>query len=376
MLYLCDNGAESLIVTQARSILISVPNWVGDVVMATASMAAIRRAHPEARIVHLMRRYVADVLANAELANEDVYWPSSGSDDSYLGLIRRLRAESFDLAVLLTNSFRSAAIARLAGARRRVGYARDGRGWLLTDRLCPPRAGGQFTPVPALDYYNEIAKTLGCDDPGDRLILATSPRDEETVNQRLGNVDCRRPLVVFNPGANYGSAKCWPAEKYAALASMITEAFGARVVASLSPKEREIADRLSAAAISPIDVFVDPPLGLGPLKALVKRANLLVTNDTGPRHFAAAFDVPVVTIFGSSDPAWTETRHARERIASLSLDCQPCMERICPLKHHKCMVDLSPEQVFAEVAPLLSGFGSTGTDGFTARPLEVLNSKR
>ena len=344
--------------------------------MATAAMVAIRRAFPKAKIVHLMRRYVDEVLKHSHLSDESVYWPDAETDGGHFRLIRRLRAASFDVAVLFTNSFRSAAVARMAGARRRVGYARDGRGWLLTDRLNPPRANGQYKPVPALDYYNEIARFLGCDEPGNQLTLATGPEDEEAIDHRLGRIEAGRPLVVLNPGANYGSAKCWPAEKYAALAAMITESFGARVVASLSPKERDIADRLSTAAKSPIDVFVNPPLGLGPLKALIKRANLLITNDTGPRHFAAAFDVPVVTVFGSSDPAWTETRHPKERIAKLSLECQPCMERTCPLKHHKCMADLPVEQVFAEVSLLMSGTRSIGSGDSSAPRLEVLNTKR
>jgi heptosyltransferase-2 len=124
-------------------------------------------------------------------------------------------------------------------------------------------------------------------------------------------------------------------------------------VASLSPSEKPIADRLLAAAKRPIEIFVDPPLGLGPLKALVKRCRLLITNDTGPRHFAAAFDVPVVTIFGSSDPAWTDTRFAKERIVKLDLDCQPCMERTCPLKHHNCMKQLPSSMVLARAGEFL-----------------------
>ena len=169
------------------------------------------------------------------------------------------------------------------------------------------------------------------------------------------------PLVVLNPGANYGSAKCWPPEYYAQLADALVERFGARVVASLGPKEREIADRLAAAARRPIDIFVDPPLGLGPLKALVRRCDLLITNDTGPRHFAAAFSVPVVTIFGSSDPAWTETRFAKERMVMLKLDCQPCMERTCPLKHHDCMRRLLPAMVLEKAEELLAAWSGRAT---------------
>jgi heptosyltransferase-2 len=301
---------------------------------------------------------VGDVLAGAGFSDASVFWPDvdQGGLSGHMSLSKRLRAEKFDLAVLLTNSFRSAMVARLAGAKRRAGYSRDGRGWLLTDRLQPVREGRRYVPDPALDYYNRLARSVGCDDPGDRLVLATTTADEEAITERLGPVDDGRPLVVLNPGANYGSAKCWPAERYAEVADALTERYNARVVASLVPKEREIAERLRAAAQRTIDVFVDPPLGLGPLKALVRRCDLLITNDTGPRHFAAAFDVPVVTVFGSSDPAWTETRFAKERIAMLDLDCQPCMERTCPLTHHNCMRQLEPGAVLEKAEELLTRF--------------------
>lgn len=355
-----------------QRILISIPNWVGDVVMATAALAAIRRKFGSARIVHLMRPYVADVLDGANLANERIFWPDRRQPEAPRGtieLIRRIRAEHFDLGVLLTNSFRSAAVTRLGGVRQRVGYARDGRGWLLTDCLMPHRRNGEYVPTPALDYYNEIARYLGCDDVGDQLVLATTPVDEEAIDRRLGRDDDGRPLIVFNPGANYGAAKCWPPEYYARLADELSDRYGARVVASLSPKERWIADRLAAAAKRPLEVFIDPPLGLGPLKALVRRCDLLITNDTGPRHFAAAFGTPVVTIFGSSDPAWTDTRYDKERIVMLSLDCQPCMERTCPLKHHRCMKDLTVEMVLARTEEFL-------TDGAKARATKDTNAVR
>jgi lipopolysaccharide heptosyltransferase II len=341
-----------------RRILVSVPNWVGDVVMATAALLAIRRQFPAAWITLLQRRYVAPVLADLDIANEILYWPEAnpapGMPRTLMGLVRRLRSDRYDVALLLTNSFRSALCFYIAGARRRVGYARNGRSLFLTDRIKPQKVGGRFVPVPALDYYNELARFAGCRDVDDRLLLGTSPQDEATIDERLGTISPERPLVVLNPGANYGLAKCWPAEKYAALADQLIDRYNARVVASLSPTERNIADRLAESVQRRVEIFVEPPLGLGPLKALIRRCKLLITNDTGPRHFAAAFDVPVITIFGSSDPAWTETRFAKERIVKLNLDCQPCMERVCPLKHHNCMQLLEPDMVLEKVAEFIT----------------------
>ncbi len=331
--------------------------------MATAALAAIRRRFAASHVTYLMRSYEGAVLEGLGLCDDVLFWPESGrpsengrmrTPGGLVGLVRELRRRRFELAVLLTNSFRSALVARLAGIGRRVGYARDGRGWLLSERLIAPRKDGTFVPISALDYYNMLARHAGCGDVGDRLALATTAEDEAAIDRRLGGKENDRSLVVLNPGANYGSAKCWPAESYAALSDALVRRHEARVVASLGPKERWIAERLRAGAEEAIEIFIDPPLGLGPLKALVRRCDVLVTNDTGPRHFAAAFGAPVVTIFGSSDPAWTDTRYAGERIVKLSLECQPCMERVCPLGHHNCMKQLTPEKVLEEVEAVLA----------------------
>jgi lipopolysaccharide heptosyltransferase II len=339
-------------------ILVSVPNWIGDVVMATPALRAIRQQFETARITHLMRPYVSEVLRGCKFSDEEIFWPGkSAKVDSRqaagsLDLIRRLRSSRYDLAILLTNSFRSALVVRLAGIPRRAGYARDGRTWLLTDTIVPPKSAGEFVPMPALDYYNALAEKVGCADVGTRMTLASDAAEDSAMTGRLGALADRRPLVVLNPGANYGSAKCWPAEKYAALSDRLVRECGATVVASLSPKEQEIGVRLEAASKEPIRIYVD--LGIGLLRALIKRCDMLITNDTGPRHFAPAFDVPVVTVFGSSDPAWTVTRFEKERIVKLDLDCQPCMERTCPLKHHACMRDLSVDAVFDAAREMLS----------------------
>jgi len=335
-----------------------IPNWVGDVVMATPALRAIRAQFPAARIVHLMRPYVAEVLGGLRFCDEQAFWPAANLPvhkrwGEFTRLVWELRRETFDTAVLLTNSFRTALMARLVRAERRIGYLRDGRGRLLTDPLAPVKSGKRYVPVPALDYYNSIARYMGCEKVHDGMELATVNADESAIDARLGSEADERPLVVLNPGANFGWAKCWPAEYFAALSDMLIERLGARVIASTTPRERSIADRIRAAARRPLEIFVDPPLGLGPLKALIRRAQLLVTNDTGPRHFASAFGVPVVTVFGSSDPAWTVTRFAGERNVHLNLDCQPCMKRTCPLKHHDCMQKLEPEAVYARAAELL-----------------------
>jgi len=340
---------------EPRYILVILPSWVGDVVMATPALRALRGRYPAARITYLQRPYVDELLAGSPWHDAVAHWAEGtgrGWRDDWR-MLRRLAADGPDLAVLFPNSFRAALAARLSGARRRVGYARDGRSFLLTDRLEPQREAGGFAPLPMLDYYRALAERSGAPVEDERLELHTTPEDEARLDERLDPADAR-PLLVLNPGAAYGMAKCWPAERYAAVADYFSERHGMRVVATCAPNERPVAEAFARAARLPHTVFCEPPLGLGPLKALIRRARLMITNDTGPRHFAAAFNVPVVTIFGSSDPAWTETRHPRERQVMTALECQPCMQRVCPLKHHHCMVWLPLDAVRHAAETLLA----------------------
>lgn len=333
--------------------MIVLPNWVGDVVLASPALSALRARFPDSHIAYLGRRYVADVVAHSGWFDEFIDAPEK-SAGSLLSLAVRLRRERFDLAILFPNSFRSAATVWLGGARRRVGYDRDARGWMLTDRLQPHRNGHGFKPVSMLDYYNAIAAATGCSNVSRRLSLGHGPDDETTFRTRLPQLDLNRPLVVLNPGGAYGTAKIWPAERFAAVGDELSRRFGAQIVATGTAAERSIADAIRAAARQPLHLCFDPPLGLGPLKSLIRRADLLVTNDTGPRHYAIAFGVPVVTIFGPTDPAWTETHFEHERKVMLALDCQPCQEKICPLGHTNCMQQLSVDLVIAAAAELLA----------------------
>ncbi len=342
---------------EPKRILIVLPNWIGDVVLATPALAAIRARHAAARIVFLARRYVADVVRHSGWMDEVLFWPQRSADAggprSTWALLRRLRRERFDLAVLLPNSFRSALAAWLGGARRRIGYARDGRGALLTDRLSQPTVNGRRLAVSMLDSYAALAAAAGCREVGRRPTLAVGPDDEAALAARLGPPDPTRPLVMVNPGGAYGTAKLWSAERFAAVGDALAREFGARVVMSGTPAERPIAQTIARCAQERPTLCFDPPLGIGPLKALARRADLLVTNDTGPRHFAVAFGVPVVTVFGPTDPAWTESGFELERKVMLALDCMPCQQKVCPLGHTNCMVQLETERVLEAARDLL-----------------------
>ena len=331
------------------------PNWVGDVVMATPALRAIRRHLPHHHIRYVLRPYVADVLDGAPWFDELVLDRRARPGD-VLHLARRLRRSPADVTVLLTNSFRSALAARLGGARRVVGYARDRRSWLLTDRLQPLRDGRRFVPTPVLDYYLELAYHLGCPVESVRMELFTRPRDEQAavrVWRRLGLADAPR-VVGLNPGGAFGAGKNWPTEHFVALADRFVREWDASVLVLCGPNERDTARRIQAQCRSDrVGTLADEAVSLGLSKACVRRLDLLVTTDSGPRHFAACFDVPVVTLFGPTHIAWTETYYPRAVHVQHRLECGPCQQPTCALGHHRCMRDLGPDEVFDAASALL-----------------------
>lgn len=346
----------------AQQIAVFLPNWIGDVAMATPVLRALRRHFPRPnRLIGVMRPYVVDVLAGTPWLDEVVTYEPRGWASS-VSLVRQLRARTLDVAVLLTNSFRTAALAYLAGAKTRVGYARSGRSWLLNRRLTAPRVAGKFVPAPVLDYYLELAYALGCPPESPQLELATSSDDERQADgvwQRL-KLPPGRAVVALNNGGAFGAAKLWPTEHFATLARRIATELDQTVLVLCGPSERELARSLVATADHPRVVsLADEPLSIGLTKACVRRSRLLVTTDSGPRHFAAAFDVPVITLFGPTHIAWSENHFARAEHLQLSLPCSPCQQRVCPLGHHQCMRDLTPDRVFASVARQLTTFDTS-----------------
>ena len=333
-------------------LLIVMPSWVGDVVMATPTVHALRLWYPEARITGLVRESVRPIIDACPWLDQVIAVESAG----VLAVARRLRTEKFDMAVLLPNSFRWALAAKLAGIRRIVGYKRDGRGWLLTDGLIPKRQAGRFIPVPTLDYYLDIAVHLGCVEPAKRMKLFTRPEHDAEADCLLAGAmgDQQRRLVLLAPGASYGPAKMWPADRFAELADRCVRELGATVAVSGAPQERSILDKTIAAAAEPIIDLPAAGMDLTLLKSVVKRISLMITNDTGTRHIAAGFDVPVVTIFGATDPAWTRIGFEKERQVNAFADCAPCQKKECPLDH-RCMTGVSVDMVFEQAKELLAG---------------------
>lgn len=341
-------------------IVVFCPNLVGDTVMATPTLRALRQGFPAARITALIKPNVAPTLAGAPWIDDLIrFHPKSAEPEQRMpGVISRLRGERFDLAVLLPNSIRSALMAWLGGVERRVGYARGGRGLLLTDHLHAPRdVRGRFAPVPIVEYYLALARHLQC--PVDSLAceLFTTVADEQAADlawQRLGLLG-DRPVVCLNTGGAFGPAKNWPDAHFATLARRLVAELGVKVLVVCGPAERASARAIVAGADHPDVVsLAEEPVSIGLTKASVRRSALLVTTDSGPRHFAAGFGVPVVSLFGPTHIAWTRTYHPLAIHLQQPVPCGPCQKPVCPLGHHRCMTELHPDAVFEASRRLLA----------------------
>jgi len=342
-------------------ILIVMPNWVGDVVMATPALQALRDRFPSAYFAVLLKSYLAEILHGGDWIHETIHWPAGKGKSrpkrrqGFLGLAAELRDRKFDLAVLLSNSFRSALLTRLAGIPRRVGYDRDGRGLLLTDRLLPTRVQGKYVPVPMVTYYNAIAKYLGCRKCQEEMKLFTTEEEETLAAQRIeqAGIKPEQPIVVLNPGASFGRAKCWLSERFAEVADRLVDEYNAAIFISTGPRELDSAREVAQHMKQPVTVLDNPVLKLGPTKALIRRASLLITNDTGPRHFGKALGTPVITIFGPTEPKWSQNSCTYERILMVKVHCGPCMKRECPLDH-RCMTRITTEMVIEQARNLMT----------------------
>ncbi len=337
-----------------------LPNWVGDVVMATPALAALRAAHPAAEIVAEGRPYLAGLVRG--LPGVDAFVPEVRGT---LARSRALRARRFDQAVLLPDSVRSALAPFLARIPVRAGYARDPlRRALLTHALPPPSddghggpgsRAGRRVPISMIERYLRITRRLGCPDAGARPALAVDAAAREAVAKRLveaGLVPGERTLVV-TPGASFGSSKLWPPAHFAAAGDEITRRHGLAVVLAPGPGEEALAREIARTMREPALVLAEPPTPLAELVALIAGAALHLGNDTGPRHIAVALGVPTIVLIGPTDPRHTAHQLERQRVLREAVACSPCGLKTCPIDQ-RCMTRIAPERVLAAAAELLA----------------------
>jgi heptosyltransferase-2 len=344
-----------------KKIAIFLPNWVGDAVMATPTLRALRaNLQADVELIGIGKPAVTGVLESTPWINS--YWPyrarSRGPLPGRRGIVRRLREAQVDVAILFPNSLSTAAMAWLGGVRRRIGYARDGRSFLLTDRLYAPRSGRKWLPVPAVDYYLKLIEPLGFQSANRKMELACSADDLKLYHQLMNHqgLSLSKDTIVINNGGAFGGSKLWPQDHVYQLAKKLVEQNDIQILLHCGPDEREaansIANRLNHPAVKSMGSMPSLPMGLS--KAVLGSAQVVISTDSGPRHIALALDRPVISLFGPTDVAWTTTYNEPETALSEPTACAPCWKKTCPLGHHACMVNLTVEKVYAATVKKLA----------------------
>jgi heptosyltransferase-2 len=349
--------------TTIERILVRGTNWVGDAVMTTPALSRLRSSFPGARITLLATPRTAELFEASELVDEVLLyrrheegWPA------FLKMARTLLRRQFDLAILLQNAFEAALLAWLGGARLRIGYATHGRSLLLTHalkRCAPPRHQTH-------DYLELVAASeeicLGASgEPRESKTLIPSLRASpeqtsaaEALLQRYQIAGKQRLLVALNAGATNSRAKCWPADHFAALADTLIRELGAQVILLGARAERAIAEQVIAQMQERGALNLAGETSLGELIGLLDHCALLISNDTGPAHIAAALGTPTLTIFGPTNEFETAPRGLRaEIIRAEGIECARCMLRDCPIDH-RCMRHISSDEVAQRACALLA----------------------
>ncbi len=344
----------------AERIFVQCPSWVGDAVMATPALRCLRQNYPNAEIIGLVRPHVREVVAGAPWFDDIIEYDPHARPRTTPGLWATamiLRRRRPDLAVLLTHSLRSAILARLTGAPRRVAMTRGDQAFLLTDAIPWPRERGKRIPVPKVRLYNGIMRYLecdGCDDQTQQLHF--SREQDERVRELMAakGADPADPLICMVPGAAFGVSKQWFPDRFAKVADRLAREGSASVAIIASPRELPLAREIAGMMDTPPVIFEEGEMDLGLLKPLVARSSLMITNDTGPRHYAVALDVPVVAIMGSTDPRNTESDYEKTVICRHDVPCGPCHRRRCPLAEHRCMDLVTVDEVSDAAETLLA----------------------
>jgi heptosyltransferase-2 len=332
-------------------ILVRAPNWVGDAVMTIPALEAIRRSRTDAEIAILARPAVAELFGEQPFADRTLEYENRGRHRGWWGrerLIAELHRERFDQAVLFQNAFEAAWLAWRAGIPERIGYARDGRGPLLTRAARVPEQGE--IPRHESHYYLELLCRAGwiasCGEVAPiRLRIAEAAR--EAAESALLRAGARRGAwrCAVAPSASYGAAKCWPLERFASLADRLISECGADVILFGPLEEKEIAARIcSIMKCRPISLVGHT--STGDLAAFFSACSVFIGNDSGAMHVAAAAGLPVIGIFGSTDPEGTAPVTPQFTLIREPVSCSPCFLRTCPVDH-RCMTRIDVDSVFA-----------------------------
>lgn len=348
---------------EPRRILVRATNWVGDAVMSLPALLALRRRFPQAVIAVAARPWVLDLYrlepAVDELIPYDAPKGLAGLAAQWR-FARSLSRRQFDCAILFQNAFEAAWIAWAARIPRRIGYARDGRGFLLTEPIPVPKSG----EIPAHErfYYLELlrrARLIDVLPPVDSIQLGRAAVAREAGLRKFRELGIETPVVGVSPGAAFGSAKRWLPERFAEAAASLAAHLGASVTIFGAPAEAELCETVARLARERgARVWnLGGATNLAGFIELAAACDIFLTNDSGAMHIASALNVPTVAVFGATNPAATGPAGPASRVVREPVECAPCLLRECPIDH-RCMTGVTAGRVVEEALSLLKALRS------------------
>lgn len=330
-----------------QNILVRMPNWIGDFVMATPVLTDLREAFPKASLTAMCRSPLSELLKEDEAVDEVFSFtrPSSGfARREERDIIAKIEAGQYDVGVLLTHSFSSAWWFWLGDVQRRVGYSGHFRRWLLTDAVKFKK-----TPEHLVVSYKRLLKPLGVSVSETAPRLYLSEKEKEKARELLGQrgVGKGKRIIGINPGAAYGSAKCWPLERFRALAMRLLLETDASIVFFGDNAGGALVKKITQGLPERVLNFAGET-SLRELACLIQDCDVLVTNDSGPMHIGDALGTPLVPLFGSTDDRITGPYRQGNRVLNKRVACSPCFQRTCPLDF-RCMKSISVDEVLGQV---------------------------
>ena len=331
-----------------RKILVRSTNWIGDAVMTTPALGAIRAAFPSSEIVLAASPVISELMSPHPYCDRVIVYDKAGAHRGLRGLwgfCRLLAGERFDLAVLFQNAIEAAIMAKLASIKMRAGYNTDARGILLTHGI---RVTKEARRLHHTQYYLNMLANLGIPAAGQKLRLQCTDEEKRWAQSMLGP----GKWVAINPGAAYGSAKRWYPERFGQVADALAFELGYGSVLVGGRGEAgigsEIESRMRSKPVNLIGVT-----SVRQLTSILASVDLVITNDSGPMHVAAAFDRPIVALFGPTDHSTTFPLCSRFLLVRKETECAPCLKRQCPTDH-RCMAGISVKDVLDAAKTLLS----------------------
>jgi len=348
-----------------RKILVRTTNWIGDAVISLPALESLRKTFPASEIVLVSKPWVSEVYWHYPAALRQIIYDPAGKHRGVRGLellVQDLRAENFDLAILFQNAFQAAWIAWRSRIPVRIGYARDCRGTLLTEPVEVPSRGAYGHET---YYYLQLLFRAGLIERPEpvlplgetRLILREAEKSWAQKRLQSLRLDGSPFLVGIHPGASFGPAKRWPPERFAALADRLIGALRADVLIFGSAAEASLVESI-ARLMKHSPTVLAGKTTLTQMMALLSECRLVVTNDSGPMHLAAALGLPLVAVFGSTDERGTGPLSTQARVIRTQVECSPCGLRECPIDF-RCMQNVKVDDVFKVAIELVERTGVT-----------------